>query len=182
MDMELWIDADSIPKSLRSIILKAAVRTGLPTYFVADRELPDVRSFIQNDTCRLRQALKEKGVEDRLEIRSCRSGIHMVVVESGQNSADDYMVQNSKPGSLCITHDIPLAARMLEKGCCAIDDRGESYTKDDIDARLGDRLVNQTLREMGVFAEQQSRMKGSSQKSFADNFDRTLASMLKERR
>ena len=69
---------------------------------------------------------------------------------------------------------------MLEKGARAIDDRGESYTTQTINARLGNRLVNQKLREMGVFAEQQSKMKGSCAKSFADNLDRTLTAMLKE--
>ncbi len=178
--MELWIDADSVPKNLRDIILRAAVRTGLPAFFVADRTLPDVELFIQEDTFRLRQALREAGETDKAAIRACRSRIRMVVVENGADSADNYIVEHSKPNSLCITHDIPLASRMLEKGAHAIDDRGESYTIQTINARLGNRLVNQKLREMGVFAEQQSKMKGSCAKAFADNLDRTLTAMLRE--
>lgn len=178
--MELWIDADSVPKNLRDIILRAAVRTGLPAFFVADRTLPDVELFIQEDTFRLRQALREAGETDKTAIRACRSRIRMVVVENGSDSADNYIVENSNPNSLCITHDIPLASRMLEKGARAIDDRGESYTTQTINARLGNRLVNQKLREMGVFAEQQSKMKGSCAKAFADNLDRTLTAMFRE--
>lgn len=180
MDFELWVDADSIPRNLRAIVLRAAARTGMPTFFVADRDLADVRQFIQDDTCRLRQVLKGAGETDKAVIRACRSRISMVVVQSGQNSADDYIVENSSQLSLCITHDIPLASRMLAKGSYAIDDRGESYTSKDISARLGDRLVNQKLREMGFFAEQQGKMKGSVSKSFADNLDRTLTSMFRQ--
>lgn len=179
-DMEIWIDADSVPRNLRGVVLRAAVRTSLPTFFVADRTLSDVELFIQEDTFRLRRALREAGETDKAVIKACRSKISMVVVENGADSADNYIVENSKPNSLCITHDIPLASRMLEKGARAIDDRGESYTSQTINARLGDRLVNQKLREMGVFAEQQSKMKGSYAKAFADNLDRTLTTMLKK--
>lgn len=179
MDFELWIDADSVPKNLRAVILRAAVRTGMPTFFVADRTLADVELFIQEDTFRLRQALRRAGETNAVALRSCRTKIRMVVVEKGADSADDYIVENSSSKALCITHDIPLASRMLAKGAHAIDDRGESYTTQTINARLGDRLVNQTLREMGVFAQQQSKMKGSDSKAFADNLDRTLTAMLK---
>jgi len=178
--MEIWIDADSVPKNLRDIILRAAVRTGLPTFFVADRTLSDVELFIQEDTFRLRQALRGAGETDKAVIKACKSRIRMVVVENGADSADNYIVENSKSNSLCITHDIPLASRMLKKGARAIDDRGESYTAQTINARLGDRLVNQKLREMGVFSEQQRKMKGFDTKAFADNLDRTLTTMLKE--
>ena len=104
----------------------------------------------------------------------------MIVVSSGENSADDYIADTAETGSLCITHDIPLASRLLEKGCTVIDDRGSEYTPDDIKVRLGDRLVNQELRSWGVFSEQQARMGQGVQKAFADNLDRTITRMMKK--
>ena len=165
MLFEIWVDADSVPKGLRTIILRAAARLGLSCSFVADRSLPDVVQYIADDTFALRQKARCEGVSDPEAIKAVRSRIRMV---------DDHIVQSAKPKSLCITHDIPLASRLLEKGCFVIDDRGSEYTSDDIRARLGDRLVNRELRSWGVFAEQQGRMDASSQKSFADNFDRML--------
>jgi len=177
--LELWIDSDSIPKNLRSIILKAAVRIGCPAFFVADRTLIDIEQFIQENTFRMRQALRESGETDKEIIRACKSKIHMIVVQSGENSADNYIVDNSSKKVLCITHDIPLASRMLEKGAYVIDDRGESFTTQNINVRLSDRLVNQELREMGLFPEYKGKMKESDSKAFADNFDRTLTNILK---
>lgn len=174
MLFEIWVDADSVPKGLRTIILRAAARLGLSCSFVADRSLPDVVQYIADDTFALRQKARGEGVCDPDVIKAVRSRIRMVVVQSGSDSADDHIVQSAKPKSLCITHDIPLASRLLEKGCFVIDDRGSEYTSDDIRARLGDRLVNRELRSWGVFAEQQGRMDASNQKSFADNFDRML--------
>ena len=178
MVFDIWVDADSVPKNLRQMILKASSRIGARCFFVADRELADVKSYIADDTFSLRQKARENGQTDTVEIRKIRSTIAMIVVPSSENSADDYMVDNASEVSLGITHDIPLASRLLERGCTVIDDRGSEYTASDIKVRLGDRLVNQELRSWGVFSEQQGRMGQSVQKAFADSLDRTITRMM----
>lgn len=179
MDFDIWVDADSVPKNLRQIVLKAASRLGAKCFFVADRVLTDVKQYIADDTFRLRQVLREQGMTDEDIIRATKSRISMVIVSTGANSADDYIVENAEPASLCITHDIPLAARLLEKHCTVIDDRGSEYTDSDIRTRLADRLVNQELRSWGVFAQQQGKMDSRNQKAFSDNFDRIITRMKK---
>ena len=181
MSIEIWVDADSVPVNLRQILLRAASRLDLPCCFVADRELSDIKRFITDDTFSRRQRSRDEGETDTERIRAVRSKVRMVVVESAQNSADDFIVENAGESSLCITHDIPLAARLLEKGCTVIDDRGSEYTQSDIRAKLGDRLVNQELRSWGVFAEQQGKIDASRQKSFADMLDKTLTRMKKSK-
>lgn len=177
MAFEIWVDADSVPKGLRTIILRAASRLSVVCTFVADRSLPDVVQFIADDTFACRQKERENGVTDPDRIRAVKSTVRMTVVQSGQDSADDFIVGSAPAGSLCITHDIPLAARLLEKGCSVIDDRGSDYTDDNIRARLGDRLVNRELRSWGVFAEQQRSMDAAGRKAFADNLDRKLTKL-----
>ncbi len=179
MNISLWIDADSIPKNLRTIILKAAIRINAQAYFVSDRALSDVVLFIEEDTCRIRNLKRAEGITNKAELKAYKSNIHSIVVPTGNNSADDYIVENAEFPALCITHDIPLASRMLEKGVFAIDDRGESYTQENIKQRLGNRAINQQLREMGIFDNQQAKMKESNFKAFANNLDRTLTSIIK---
>ena len=174
MGFDIWVDADSVPQDFRQIVLKAASRLKAACFFVADRSLPDVKRFIADDTYSLRQAARAAGETDELSVRAIRSAVSMVVVESGADSADDYIVSNARPGSLCITHDIPLAARLLEKGCTVLDDRGGEYTAADIRSRLSDRLVNRELRSWGVFEQQQGRMGMQVRKAFADNLDRII--------
>ena len=180
MNLTLWVDADSVPKNLRSIILKASVRINAQAYFVSDRNLSDVQLFIEEDTHRIRSEKKAQGIIEKAQLKAYISLIRQIVVPTGKDSADNYIVENSTIPALCITHDIPLASRMLEKGAFVIDDRGESYTKENIKARLGNRTINQQLREFGIFEEQQSKMKESSTKAFADNLDRTLTLILKQ--
>ena len=180
VQFDIWVDADSVPTKLRQMILKAASRTSAPCFFVADRELPDVKAYIAADTFALREKARQAGQPDAARTRRIKSQISMVVVPSGENSADDYIVGQVSAASLCITHDIPLAARLLEKGCTVIDDRGSEYTDADIRARLGDRLVNRELRSWGVFSEQQARMGQGVQKAFADNLDRTITRIMRK--
>lgn len=180
MPVYIWVDADSVPTNLRQIILRAASRTDAFCHFVADRDLKDIRQFIAEDTFSRRQKAREEGLTDEMAIKAVKSKISITVVQSGENSADDFIVQKAGKSSLCITHDIPLASRLLEKGCIVIDDRGCQYTDSDIRARLSDRLVNQELRSWGVFSQQQKKIDASAQKDFANMLDRTLTHMMKE--
>ncbi len=170
----IWVDADSVPVNLRQIILKASSRLKVPCAFVADRDLADVRRYMADETFSLRQQAREAGMTDAEELKAVRTRVSMHVVKTGENSADDYIVDNAPGTSLCITHDIPLASRLLEKGCTVIDDRGGEYTDADIKVRLGDRLVNSEMRSWGVFADQQKRIGTAEVKAFADNLDRAL--------
>lgn len=170
MKFDIWVDSDSLPLNLRTIVLKAAVRINTAAYFVADRSLKDVQSFIAEDTHRVRVTTGNS---------TEKSLIKMIVVKSGQNSADDYIVENAPVSSLCITHDIPLAERLLTKGCFVIDDRGGEYTFDNIKTKLADREVNAELRSWGVFADLQKKQKPSDVKAFADKFDTVINRLVK---
>lgn len=168
MKFDIYVDADSIQRNLRSIILKAAVRLDTAAFFVADRKLPDVEQFIAEDTHRIRVEKQNSEL---------KSKIKMITVDTGENSADDKIVELAGANSLCITHDIPLAARLLDKGCFVINDRGDSYTSDNIKTLLKDRDVNATLREWGLSPDKQKSQTASSVKAFADNFDRLITKM-----
>ncbi|MCR4676919.1 MAG: DUF188 domain-containing protein, partial [Sphaerochaetaceae bacterium] len=143
MIRDIWVDADSLPKDLRPIVIRLSQRLEVPLYFVADRSLPDVAGFICTDTARVRKEQNDS---------TLKSNVKMITVKTGENSADDYMVDHAQENSLCVTHDIPLAARLLEKHCTVIDDRGGSYTEENIRSLLADRSVNAELRIWGVFA------------------------------
>lgn len=194
MDFVMFIDADSVPQNLRSIILRAAVRTGAAAFFVSDRILKDVEEFISEDTHNKRVQAKSEAEgmysDDELKtvLKRVKSRISSVVVPVGANSADDYIAEKaalrvrSDPGAavLCITHDIPLASRLLEAGCTVIDDRGGEYTEDTIKTRLMARSVNAELRSWGVFADVQKKRKQSDVKAFSDMLDKVITRILRD--
>lgn len=173
----ILVDADSMPQSMRSVILRRAVRENIPTVFAADRDLADVREAVREHTIALRAPLR--GVMDKSEIRKVKSTVQMLVVESGQDAADDALVELSGPTCLVVSHDIPLLARAIEKGATGLDDRGNIYTRENIAPRLSQRNNNRILREMGIFEEHEGAMDRRVLSSFANAFDRQLALMEK---
>lgn len=174
----LYIDADSLPKQHREIVLRRVMKDHIESYFVADRSLPDVLDVIKEDTRTLRDPYR--GVLDKDDLKKIKSNIHMVVVETGANSADDYIVEIIKTPSLAITHDIPLAARLLDKGAFVIDDRGREFNKDNIKQLLSLRDLNTSFRETGIFFDKSARFDSKTLNQFANCFDSIIAKLVRE--
>ncbi len=178
--LKLYVDADSCPKNLRQIVLRAIMRNNLVSCFVADRPLKDIEQACQMHTAELRNAARKAGERDEMALRAIRSPITMVVVQPGMDSADDWIVENATPPAIAITHDIPLASRLVKKGLTVLDDRGKTYTRENMAQRLSVRNAMTEFREMGLFAEKHERMGNKQIKAFSDAFDSLLTAMLKQ--
>ena len=134
---------------MRTIIRKAAIRTHTKAIFVSDRKLSDTKG----------------------------AGIENVLVEHGSGDVDDYIAAHATPGDLVFTHDIPLAARVVEKGAVAIDDRGNIYNEENIRERLSIRDAMMELREAGVTPAGGNSLGEREDRLFAGAFDRELTKL-----
>jgi uncharacterized protein YaiI (UPF0178 family) len=170
----LYIDADSCPKNLRVILLRCITKNNYRAFFVSDRPLKDVQIARQEHTASLRKQAKEEGIEDPLTLRSCHSEIESIIVEPGMDSADDWIVENAQLPCLAITHDIPLAARLVERDIPVIDDRGGIYNKENMAHRLSVRNVMTEFREMGIFSQKNKPMGPKEVKAFSDSLNSLL--------
>ncbi|MGI6432254.1 MAG: DUF188 domain-containing protein [Sphaerochaetaceae bacterium] len=152
----LLVDADSCPKPQRAIILKAALKRNIPTLFVADRSLPDVIEAQHPEI------------------------VSMLVVEKGDDSADDTLVTYAKQGFglLAITRDMVLADRLVELNLTVIDDRGGVYTKDNMKERLSLRNLMTDLREQGIYAQKTRPLGPKEIQGFANALDRELTRLV----
>lgn len=171
----IYVDADSITARHRAIILRRAIGKEHSLYFVADRSLPDVEKAIADDKSERRRRVRDEMTRE--EARKIGSEIHMIVVQSGKDSADDEIVRIAEPMSLAITHDIPLSKRLIEKGLTVIDDRGGRLDSSNIDARLSERRNNMIFREMGLFDSRQKRFDERTVQEFAAAFDKALSEL-----
>lgn len=168
-----------MPVAIRQVILRRALKEGWQTVFAADRPLRDVLTAGQEETARRRADARLRGVTDRNELKAVKGNIRMVVVPSGDGSADDWLVENLSLPALCITHDIPLASRLCAKGAVVLDDRGGVWTKETIAPRLLGRDINTELRFQGIQNEKAKPMGQAQVKAFSDAFDRTIAKIAK---
>ncbi len=69
-----------------------------------------------------------------------------VAVPEGPDAADIWIAERIGPGEICVTGDIPLAARCLEAGARAIRHNGEAYTQANIGNQLAMRDLMADLR------------------------------------
>ena len=74
----------------------------------------------------------------------------MVTVAATPDAADDWIAEHVGAADVCVTADIPLAARCLAKGARALAPTGRLWTPDNIGSALAGRELGRHLRELGV--------------------------------
>jgi len=105
--VKIWVDADACPRVIKEIVFRASERLKVPVCLVANQDLS----------------------------RSHTPFVTSVRVKDGFDIADDYIAEHAHPKDLVITADIPLAARIVEKGGVALDPRGELYEGENMGER-----------------------------------------------
>ncbi len=144
--MKIWVDADACPVVIRDILFRAAERTKTPLTLVANQPMRTPAS----------------------------RWIKALHVRSGFDVADNEILQRITSGDLVITSDIPLAAAVIEKGGHALSPRGESYSADNIRARLNMRDFMDTLRSSGIDTGGPAALSQSDRRAFANALDKLL--------
>lgn len=145
--MKIWVDADACPVVIKEILFRAAERTQTPTALLANHYLKTPPSKV----------------------------ISFIQVSAGFDVADNEIVKRAEANDLVITADIPLAAEVVEKGCLALNPRGELYTESNIRQRLNMRDFMDTLRSSGIETGGAPPISQSDRQAFANNLDKLLA-------
>ncbi|WP_160680184.1 YaiI/YqxD family protein [Clostridium sp. C8-1-8] len=73
----------------------------------------------------------------------------VVIVESGFQSVDMYIINNAVKGDIIITQDYGVAAMVLGRGCYALNPKGSVYDDKNIDRLLFERHISQKVRRSG---------------------------------
>ena len=74
----------------------------------------------------------------------------LAVVGGRFDAADDHIVEHAERDDIVITADIPLASRCLKKGAIVLDQRGGSFTEENIGGALANRELMSHLRDLGT--------------------------------
>ncbi|MEP7041440.1 MAG: YaiI/YqxD family protein [Dokdonella sp.] len=144
--MKIWVDADACPKVIKEILYRAAERTRIELILVANQPLAVPRSAF----------------------------ISSRAVAQGFDVADDAIVDWASPGDLAVTADIPLAAKLVDKGVLALNPRGELYSAENIRQQLSMRNFLDELRGSGVQTGGPDAFNQRDRQAFANQLDRLL--------
>ena len=118
----IYIDADACP--VREETYRVATRLNLPVLVVSNGSRP----------------IRPPGLPN----------VRMVIVDATPDAADDWIAERITASDVCITADIPLAARCLAKAARAVSPNGRHWTADNIGNALAGRAVAQHMREVGL--------------------------------
>jgi len=146
-EFRIWVDADACPRVIKDILFRAAERTGTRVTLVANQPV---------------------------SVPASRH-VDRVQVSGGFDEADKFIAERACPGDLVITADIPLAAEVVEKGCLALNPRGERYTAENVRQRLNMRDFMDTLRGSGMATGGPPPLGPAERQAFANHLDRILA-------
>jgi uncharacterized protein YaiI (UPF0178 family) len=79
--------------------------------------------------------------------------VSVVVVEAGADAADMWIAERIGPGDVCVTADVPLAARCVEAGARVVGPDGKAFTMANMGARLATRDLMADLRAADPFRQ-----------------------------
>ena len=142
--VEIYVDADGCP--VRDEILRVAARHGLKTYLVSDGGIRPGRDPL----------------------------VELVIVAPGADAADDWIAAKIQKSDICITNDIPLAARCLERGALALKPNGQPFTENGIGMALANRELMQDLRDRGEIAGGPRPFGKSDRSAFLNRLETTV--------
>jgi len=107
--------------------------------------------------------------------------VETVVVPDGPDVADMWIADRIGKGDICITSDIPLAAKCLENGGRAIRHNGDTFTSANIGNQLAMRDLMADLREADPFRQGGGRPFSKADRSkFLEVLEREVRAALKE--
>lgn len=144
--MRVWIDADACPKAAKDQVVKFALKRRFQVVLVAGQA----------------------------QVKPAFACVRLIVVPSGPDAADDYLVEHAEPGELVICSDIPLADRLIKKGVAVLDPRGREFDERNMGERLAVRNLLSDLRDQGQMGGGQAPYGERERQAFANALDRIL--------
>lgn len=147
--VEIYIDADACP--VKDETIQVAARHNLKTFMVCDG-----------------------GIRP-----SANPMVELIIVTQGADAADDWIAEHISKADICVTNDIPLAARCLEKNALAIKPNGELFTENGIGMALANRELMQGLRETGQITGGPRPYSKSDRSAFLNKLETTVQSAIR---
>jgi len=142
----IYVDGDACP--VRSEVYRVASRLDLKVFVVCNgsRPIPPPRE----------------------------PNVSLILVGDGADAADDWIAERIGGTDVCVTADIPLAARCLAKGARALAPNGKAWTPDNIGNAVAGREIARHLRAIGVATGGPAPFARADKSRFLDALDRAV--------
>jgi uncharacterized protein len=147
--------------------------------------------YVDGDACPVREEIYRVAARLRVNVfvvsngsRPIRppgtSNVRMVVVGESADGADDWIAEHISAADVCVTSDIPLAARCLKKGARVVSPTGKQWTQANIGNALVGRQIARHLRELGTNTRGPAPLTKRDRSRFLSAFDTALQAAMRE--
>ena len=108
------------------------------------------------------------------------SNVRMIMVGDTADAADDWIAGHISGADVCVTSDIPLAARCLKKGSRVVSPTGKQWTQANIGNALAGREIARHLRELGTNTRGPAPLTKRDRSGFLSALDTALQAAMRE--
>jgi uncharacterized protein len=143
---DIYVDADACP--VREEVYRVADRLGLQVFLVTNGSRPI------------------------LPPRDPR--VRLILVDDGADAANDWIAAHITGADICVTSDIPLAARCIAIGARTVSPTGRLWTSGNIGEALAGRELARHLREVGAATGGPPPFGRADRSRFLDALDRAV--------
>src|SRR5271166_1431422 len=149
---DIYVDADACP--VREEIYRVAARLRLNVFVISNGSRP----------------IRPQGT----------SNVRMVLVGNSADATDDWIAEHISAVDVCVTSDIPLAARCLKKGARVVSPTGKQWTQANIGNALVGREIARHLREFGTNTRGPAPLTKRDRSRFLSALDTAVQGALRE--
>ena len=149
----LYIDADACP--VRDEAFRVATRLNIAVKVVSNGSRP----------------IRPPGLPN----------VEMVIVADTPDAADDWIAERIGCSDICVTADIPLAARCLAAGARSLSHTGHVWSEANIGNALAGREVARHLREIGAGGGGNAPLTKADKSRFLSALDTLVQAALRQR-
>ena len=146
--------------------------------------------YIDADACPVKDETLRVADRHKLQVFLVSNGglrpsphplVDIVVVDDGPDVADMWIADRIGRGDICITGDIPLAAKCLEAGGRALRHNGEAFTKSNIGNQLAMRDLMNDVRAADPFHQGRGKPFSKADRSnFLNKLEREVQAAKRE--
>jgi uncharacterized protein YaiI (UPF0178 family) len=147
------------------------------------------RIFVDADACPVKAEVEKVATRHNIPVvLVSNSGmrpsgnplVSQIVVSDGADAADNWIADAITPRDLCITADIPLAARCLEKSARVLRPTGKAFTPTDIGMALAMREVMRHVREVTGEQTRNAGFSARDRSAFLSSLENTLQALKRQ--
>lgn len=151
MTIHIYVDADACP--VKDEAVRVATRYSLSLTFVSNQRMRPIVA----------------------------PNVEQVVVASGFDAADDWIVERALSGDLVVTTDILLAGRCVERGASVISPTGRLFDEENIGDAVATRNLLAELRGAGEITGGPAPLEKRDRSRFLQKFDEVIQKLRRQR-